>query len=233
MLAKDVMTRNVVTVKPDEHVRDIAKLLLKKRVSAVPVVDSSGKLQGIVSEGDLMRRKETESERHSSWWLALVSSPDKRALDYVKSHSVHTADVMTRDVITVNEEATVQEIADILESHHIKRVPVVAGDRLVGIVSRADLLRALASGTSTDNVNSGTDRQLREKVENAIQEPGVDVRLVSVVVSDGVVVLWGAVDSDAEKQAIRVAAESVAGIKQVEDKMSVLSPMVQSLMWAE
>src|SRR5574338_371038 len=148
MQAKDVMTTRLATVAPDATVREIANLLLERRISAVPVVDSDGRLKGIVSEGDLIRRPELGTLRHRSWWLSLLSNAEEDAISYVKTHGGHARDVMTPEVITVDETAPLEQIADTLEKHGIKRVPVLGKGKLVGIVSRADLLRGLVARQS-------------------------------------------------------------------------------------
>lgn len=233
MLAKDVMTKKVTSVPPETHIRDVAMLLLKNRISAVPVVDTEGKLLGIVSEGDLMRRGEIGTERHPSWWLELASSPGEKAFSYIKSHGVHASNVMTKKVVTVDENTELEKIAEILERKHIKRVPVLSGGKLVGIVSRADLIRGLATLQTIKSDSARTDRELRDAVEKAIAKSGATVRLISVVVSDGVVSLWGAAESATEKEAIKVAAESVSGVKDIEDKINVLPQAVRAVLWAE
>ena len=233
MLAKDVMTKSVISVAPETHVREVAKSLLENRISAVPVVDASGRLLGIVSEGDLMRRSETGTQRHSNWWLALFRNPDEKAIDYIKSHGVHAGDVMTKDVVTIEDDTELARIADILERHRIKRVPVLSKERLVGIVSRADLLRGLASMPAAKGGDRKTDRELREAVEKSISETGADTQLVRVIVNDGVVSLWGATETGAAKQAAKVAAETVPGIRGVEDRINILRRSVRAFMWAE
>ena len=145
MRAKDIMTANVFSVHPDTSVHDVAKLLLAKRISAAPVVDGTNRVCGIVSEGDLLRRHETGTEKSRSWWTSLVSSTEVRADQYVKAHGLRASDVMTPKVVTVDEDAPVSEIVDILEGQNIKRVPVMRGDRLVGIVSRSNLLQGLVA----------------------------------------------------------------------------------------
>lgn len=140
MQAKDVMTAPVVTAETDTSVAAVAERLLERRISAMPVVDADGRVVGVVSEGDLMHRGESGGERHRSWWLALIASAEERSRDYVKNHGLRASDVMTRDPVTVGEDATLEEIAALLETHRIKRVPVLRDGRLVGIVSRANLL---------------------------------------------------------------------------------------------
>lgn len=232
MKVHDVMQTNVVTVTPETEVRDIAERLLENRISAVPVVDQAGDVVGIVSEGDLMRRPETGAERHLSWWLRLAASPEDRALDYVKSHGRHARDVMTRDVVTTHEEASLEEVAEILEKHHVKRLPVLRDGELIGVVSRADLLHGLVARQAAP-VPSESDRNIRADVERALSEAEVLPQLVSVVVTDGVVHLWGAAESDARKRAAGVAAENVPGVKGVRNDIGVLSPSTMAVMWAE
>ena len=233
MFAKDVMTTSVITVGPDTSVRDVAKTLADKRISAVPVLDAEGNMIGIVSEGDLIRRTETQTERHPSWWMALLAAPEDKALDYIKSHGGTAKDVMTRDVKTVGEDASLEEVADLLERNHIKRVPVVTNGQLVGVVSRADLLRGLATPKPATEQAARDDETIRKNVEQALKETGVDRQFVTITVSDGLAHLWGAVDSDPERQAIRVATENVAGVREVDNKINVFPPMVRAAMWAD
>ena len=232
MQAKDVMTRDVTTVAPEATVQEIAKLLLERRISAVPVVNAENELLGVVSEGDLIRRPESGTTRPASWWLSLLTTPEDSALDYVKTHGGHARDVMTQKLITVDEETPLWEVARTLEKHHVKRVPVLKDGKLVGIVSRADLLRALAAQQAAPAA-SADDRALKSAVEQAFRDAELEGQFVSVVVSGGVVHLWGAAESDAEKQALRVAAENVAGVKQVRDDIGVLPARVSSVFWAE
>ena len=145
MKAADIMTRKVKTVAPDTLVQNVAELMIEHRISGVPVVDGARRVVGILSEGDLMRRSEIETERRHSWWLELLSDPTSRAEEFVKSRGRRVADVMTRSVISVTPRTELREIADTMEKWGIKRVPVVSGGKLVGIVSRHDLLRALRS----------------------------------------------------------------------------------------
>ena len=150
MQARDVMVSPVITIGKSAIVRDVAKLLLEKRISAVPVVDDAGKVVGIVTEGDLIHRAEAGTERHDSWWLRFLTDNATFAADYVKSHAMKVEDVMTSDVITVSPETPLHEIAMLLEERRIKRVPIVNNDgNLVGIVSRANLIQVVASARPT------------------------------------------------------------------------------------
>ena len=229
MQAKDIMTTNVVTVAPDVDVAEIAKLLLERGVSAVPVIDEGGTLLGIVSEGDLMRRPETETDRPRSWWLDLVAGPEDVARDYVKSHGRHARDVMTRSLVTVEEGTPVGEIAALLEHHRIKRVPVVRDGKVVGIVSRANLLQGLAvqkqkmpAGPSPD------DRALREQVLDLVaKESWVGHGSFNVIVNEGLVELWGLVDSEDERKALKIAIEALPGVTGVEDHLGRIAPYLR------
>lgn len=228
MLCKDVMTTSVVSVPPDTTVREIAKLLLKRGISAVPVLDADGKLLGIVSEGDLLRRAETGTERQPSWWLTLIGGADT-VHDYIRSHGTLAADVMTREVISVNETATLASVATLLEKHRIKRVPVMRDGKVVGIVSRANLLQGLAAQPPAAPAVPD-DEALRTRVLDEMGIAGVDTVYVNVVVYGRRVQLWGGVNTPEQRVAARIAAEAVSGSHAVEDNLSVLSPMLQASM---
>ena len=232
MNAKDVMTTPVVTVSPETPIAEIAKRLLQRRISAVPVVDTEGRPVGIVSEGDLMRRPEAAGVRHSSWWLSLIAEPETQAHEYVKAHGGHARDVMTHAVTTVTEEASLEEIATLLEKHRIKRVPVVRDGKVVGIVSRANLLQGVAARQPTPQASVG-DRTLRERVTAAIQASGARSEFINPVVEDGVVHLWVLTYSEAEREAIQLATAGVSGVKGVESQLGVLSPMLGASLWAQ
>ncbi len=221
MQAKDVMTANVVTVQPGTGVPEIARLLLKHRISAVPVVDADQRILGIVSEGDLMRRTETDTERRHSWWLEAMLSTEDRAREYIKVHGRKAGDVMTRDLISVTEETPLYEIAGLLEKHHVKRVPVTRDGRLIGIVSRANLLHGFAAKEArTTGPGSSDDQTIRENLLHTLaKEAGLDMALINVIVNDGVVQLWGLVGSGTEKKAAQVSAESTPGVKRVENHL--------------
>ncbi len=232
MQAKDVMSTDVVTVGLETSVRDIARRLVEHRISAVPVLDRDDLVVGIVSEGDLIRRPETGAERQISWWLRLFAEPAENARDYVKSHGLKAEDVMTGDVITVSEDAPLEEVATLLERHRIKRVPVVRDRKVVGIVSRANLLHGLVAG-AVASAPTTNDREIREALHGALAEAGVRKEFVSVVVCDGVVQLWGVVETGAEKSAMRVAAENTPGVKRIEDHVGVLPGTLRAVLWAE
>ena len=231
MEAKDVMTTPVVTVAPKTSVEEVAKLMLERRISAVPVVDAQSRVQGIVSEGDLMRHAETGAERHPSWWLALFGA--ELAIDYVKSHGRTAAEVMTPEVVTVGERTPLEKIATLLERHRIKRVPVVRNGKLVGIVSRANLLHGLVARKTAGGPPAATDRKIRSRIRKELERAGMDQSYVNVVVARGVVEFWGLVDSDAQKRALTIAATSVEGVKRVVDNVVVMPPMLRGAIGAQ
>ena len=231
MQAKDVMTPSVVTVGPDATVREIAALLLEKRISAVPVIGAENQLVGIVSEGDLMRRPESGTERQRSWWLSLLAGPEDEARAYIKTHGYRAKDVMTAPVITVGGKTPLDEVASVLERHRIKRVPVVKDGGVVGIVSRANLLHGLAAGPSETPAPLG-DGEIRDALQKSIAEFGLPAEFINVVVSSGRVQLWGAVRAQSEKNALRIATENLPGVKEVQDELAVVHPAARVTRWS-
>ena len=221
MRAMDVMTSEVITVDEDASVQSAAKLMANHGISAVPVVDKDNRVIGMVSEGDLLHRAETGTERRRSWWLEIMASTNQLAGEYLKSHSGRVKDVMTRDVISVTDTTPVADIAVLLETNRIKRVPILRDGKLVGIVSRANLVRALAmtvnepaSGDETD------DRTIRDKLLAELKvQKWAEVSPANIIVKDGVVHLWSSYFSEQEKRALVVAAETIPGIRGVEDHM--------------
>ncbi len=225
MKAADIMVTDVITVKPDSQVQDVAGLMLANRISALPVVDDAGALVGIVSEGDLLRRNEAGTGHDRAWWLKLLMSRENLAAEYVKEHARKVADVMTRSVVSADPDTPVADIASLLERHRIKRVPIVRNGKVVGIVSRANLVQALATfRKKVIAPQSVADAELREKVVARLNsEPWVRPNLVNVTVTDGTVDLWGIVELSVEKQALRVAVEVTPGVKAVNDNVMVRS----------
>ncbi len=221
MQAKDIMTTTVISVLPETSVRDIAGILLTHRISAVPVVDADNRAVGIVSEGDLMRRDENETVARQSWWLEALFSADDKAAAYVKSHGMMAGEVMTRDLVAVAEDTPVDKIAALLEKHHIKRAPVLRDGKLVGIVSRANLLQGLARRGSAERAPvSVDDRTIRESLMQTLcTDVGLRAGRINVLVEDGAVQLWGLVESRNEKKAAQLAAENTPGVKSVENNL--------------
>jgi CBS domain-containing protein len=222
MNAADVMVHQVITIRPDSTIRDVAELLVAKHISAVPVTDADGKLLGIISEGDLLRRSETETERRRAWWLTWLISTETLTAEFIKSHSRKVSDVMTRNVIVARPETPLHEIATMLEHHRIKRVPIVQGDKIVGLVSRANLVQALASWRDNSPATIPDDTALRDAVmKNLKKELWAHTALINVTARSGQVDLWGMVDSETQKDAIRVAIEVTPGGSAVNDNLTV------------
>jgi CBS domain-containing protein len=228
MQAKHVMSTHLICASPGETVQEVADRLLRNNISAVPVVEGDNRLVGIVSEGDLMRRTDTGTERRASWWLRHFGDPSALAAAYTKSHARRVRDVMTTDVVAVSPETPVAEIAELLEKHGIKRVPVVHRGEVVGIVSRANLLRALASLRWDPPPPKPSDEKIREQILAEFdREPWADSFTVNVYAKDGVVEMWGGARSEDELKAGRVLAENVPGVKKVIDRRFVMP-----LQWA-
>lgn len=224
MRARDVMTTEVVTVGPEDGVAQTAKLMLDRGISGLPVADEEGRLIGIVSEGDLMRRAELITQRRP-WWDDVATAPEERARSYVKAHGLKIRDVMTTDVATVDEHDPLDRIAMLFEARGIKRAPVVRDGKIVGIVSRANLLQGLAAGKITET--GPDDNAIRAAIMEAAQEDaGVRASLVDVTVAHGIAHLWGNVASEAERDDIRVAAETAEGVREVRDHLRILPPSV-------
>lgn len=225
MNACDVMTLNVITISPDLDIGAVANTLVGNQISAVPVVAMDGKLLGIVSEGDLMRHTGTDAERPRSWWLDFFRDSSTLARDFARTHARKAKDVMTPNPVTVSPDTPLAEIATLFEKRRIKRVPVVIGGRLVGIVSRANLIQALASRASEELPRAHSDEALREAIVASLRDQPWAKRPINIVVHHGVVDLWGFVDSAAEKDAIRVAAEAAPGVKAVNDNLRIYPVM--------
>ncbi len=221
------MATVVVSVMADATVFDAAEILTSEHVSALPVIDDRGQLVGIVSEADLIRRAEIGTTPHKSWLHRWLDDDVTKAAEYVRSHSRRVRDVMTKTVVTVEEDATLADIAELMAKHGIKRVPVVQEGALVGIVSRANLLQALMSREPAGDLSRPSDAQLRRHVSDAVSKEGwTSAWPINIVVSAGVVHLWGFVQSEAVRNAYRVAAENVPGVKAVKNHMRTVPPSV-------
>ena len=231
MFAKDIMTTNVITVSPDEPVADIARLLIERGISAVPVVDVDGALHGIVSEGDLVHRIRGDHELPRSWWLSLLGDPKDTPQEYLKSHGRTAADVMTADVIAVTEFTSVSEIAETLETKRIKRVPVVEDGKLKGIVSRANIIQALVGVKETGLPETDVgDQEIREAIIAEFDNHAWSgSSTINVVVKDGAVRLWGLVGSEDARKAVHLATESINGVKSIEDNLSIADRIPEHL----
>ena len=204
--------------------------MLERRVSGLPVIDSKQRVIGIVSEGDLMRRRELGTDAPRSWWLGFFA--EDAARDYLKTHSASVRDVMTSPVVSVRRTTPLREVARLLETHRIKRVPVLEAGRLVGIASRADLVRRIATAPARQAARTPNDRALRTRVLKALQRSGSDLGYANITVEHGVVHIWGGVRSNHEQKALRVAVKGVDGVRKVEDHTSVIPLRVAAALGA-
>lgn len=221
MKARDVMVAPVITASAQASIKSVAETFLRHHISAVPVVDNKGKVVGIISEGDLLHRAEAGTEKRYPWWLRAFLGPDALAIDYTKAHARTVADAMTRRVVTASPETPLHEIAALLEKHSIKRVPIIENDQLVGIISRANLIQAVASAGKGLEIPL-SDTTIRQKLLSHLQAQNwAHTGMLNVTVNGGVVDLWGLVRSDSERKAIRVAAEATPGVQAVNDNMKL------------
>jgi CBS-domain-containing membrane protein len=222
MKARDVMVAPVITASPNASVKSVAETFVRRQISALPVVDEKGKLVGIISEGDLLHRAEAGTEKQRPWWLRAFIGPDTLADEYVKAHARKVSDAMTRQVVTASPETPLHEVAALLERHSIKRVPIVENGQLVGIVSRANLVQAVASAGKALEIPL-SDSTIRAKLlEHLKGQDWAHTSLLNVTVNGGVVDLWGIVTSASERKAIRVAAEATPGVRAVNDNLRLL-----------
>jgi CBS domain-containing protein len=228
MHARQVMTRPVHTIAADASVYDAAQVLLNAGISAAPVVDADGKMIGIVSEADLMYRTEIGTVPGKSWLQRLMSDDTAKARDYIRSHSHRVADVMTKNVVTADERTPLRDIAELMQRHRVKRVPVLREGKLIGVVSRTNLLQGLLA-REPDQEGSVGDDKLRSVVTAELARHGwaSSFQPTNVVAENGVVHLWGYVSSNTVKDAYRIAAENIPGVKRVENHMNVLPPEVR------
>ena len=225
MRAHQIMTRSVVTVTPESCILDAANLMLQRHVSGLPVVDAGGKLVGIVTEGDFIRRTEIGTQRKRGRWLQFILGAGEAATDFVHEHGRKVYEVMTREPLTVTEDTDLEEIVTTMETNGVKRLPVMRGDKLVGIVSRANLLQAVASLARDVPDPTADDDHIRRRIIDAMEKNDGCPFSVSVVVRDGIVHLTGVITEERSRQAAIVCAENVEGVKKVHDHLCWVEPM--------
>ena len=226
MQARDVMTRSVISIDPDSTVLQAARLMLQHRISGLPVVDSAGKLVGILSEGDFLRRRETQTQRRRSRWLEFLMGPGRMAEEYSHSHGSRVSEVMSTDLQTVGEDASLDDIVQLMERHHIKRVPVMQDGKLTGIVTRSNLMHAMVSLARTAPPVAESDVAIREQLLAEIKRQAwAPAAMVDVIVRDGVVELWGTIFDERQRDALKIAAENVPGVKAVKDTLAWIEPV--------
>jgi CBS domain-containing protein len=225
MKAADVMTGRVISVAPDASILECIRLMLQHRISGLPVIDAGGALVGIVTEGDFLRRVEAGTERKRPRWLEFIAGPARLADEYVRSHGRKVAEVMTPDPITIGEDTPVDEVVRLMEERRIKRLPVMRAGKVVGIVSRANLLRALATVGREAAPAAKDDAAIRARVlAELAKQPWAPRDLIDVTVRNGEVALWGVVTADRQREATAVVAENVPGVKQVTNHIAWIEP---------
>src|SRR5215467_10120551 len=226
MKVRDVMSTHVVSIAPDANVLEAVRLMLQKHISGLPVIDRSGMLVGIVTEGDFLRRAETGTERHRPRWLEFLMGPRRLADEYVHTHARRVEEVMTREPVTVTEGAALDEVVRIMERRRIKRLPVVRSNQVVGIVSRANMLHALASLATAASPPANTDMAIRQQLLAEFdKQTWAPAALIDVVVKDGAVELWGTITEEAQGEALKVCAENIPGVKSVVSHLTWIEPM--------
>lgn len=226
MKAADIMTSPVHTVASDATVAEAVRLMLLKHISGLPVVDAAGKLVGMVTEGDFLRRSELGTAKHRPHWLEILLGPGAEAQNYVQSHGRRVDEVMTREPVSIAEGTPTPEIVRLMEKHRIKRLPVLRDGKPVGIVSRANLLRLFAGALAEVRPVTASDMAIREHILAEMKKQSwAPTGSTSIIVRDGVVHLWGTIFDERERQALKVLAEGTPGAKGVEDHLIWLEPM--------
>jgi len=226
MQARDVMMPRLICTHPEDSILQAAHLMLKNHISGLPVVDRKGTLVGIVTEGDFLRRAEIGTERRRPRWFEFLIGPGKLAGEYTLSHGRKVAEVMTDELHTVTEDAPLDEIVRLMERHRIKRLPVLRGSKLVGIVTRSNLMRAVVSLMHTAPETVKDDASIRAQLNEVMTtHQWAPVALVNAIVQDGVVDLWGTILEERQRQALKVAAENIPGVKAVHDHLVWVEPV--------
>ncbi|MDI3469625.1 MAG: inosine-5'-monophosphate dehydrogenase [Pseudolabrys sp.] len=225
MNVKDIMTHRVLTVSPDATVLQAANLMLKHRISGLPVVSAAGELVGMLTEGDLLRRSEIATEKHRPSWLVFLLGPGRAAEAFTKAHGRKIEDVMTPTPYTVTEEASLDDVVALMEGHNIKRLPVLRHNRIVGIVSRANLLKALLASAKYDASVVSSDSKIRNAIVAEMERSSwAPTAMVDVRVENGVATFTGCLLDERDRVALKVLAENVPGVKSVRDNMTLIDP---------
>lgn len=225
MKAEDVMTRDVISTDPDSTVLQAARLMLQHHISGLPVIDRNGNLVGVLSEGDFLRRRETRTEKHRSRWLEFIMGPGRMADEYSHSHGRKVSEVMTPEVFSVDVSTPIEDIVDLMERHRIKRVPVLCGGLVVGIVTRSNLMHAMVSLARVAQPGATDDASIREQLLAEInREQWAPAASINVTVQEGVVELSGVIIDERQRQALKIAAENIAGVKEVKDHLVWIEP---------
>jgi len=225
MRAHQIMTRPVITVTPETTIVEAANTMLQRHVSGLPVVDAAGKLVGIISEGDFLRRSEIGTQRKRGRFLKFILGPGQAATDFVHEHGRKVAEIMTPEPLTITEDTALEEIVELMERNNVKRLPVMRGDRIVGIVSRANLLQAVASLAREIPDPTADDDHIRNRVIDAIEKNDWCPFGLSVIVRGGIVHLSGVITEERSRKAAVVAAENVTSVTKVHDHLCWVDTM--------
>lgn len=225
MRAHQIMTRSVITVTPETSIVDAANLMLQRHISGLPVVDAEGKLVGVVSEGDFIRRTELGTGRKRGRWLRFILGPGRSASDYVHEHGRRVCEVMTKTPLTISEDTSLAEIVEKMEKNHVKRLPVVSDGKVVGIVSRSNLLQTVASLARQVPDPTADDDHIRNRVIDALEKRDWCPFGLSVIVKDGIVHLSGVITEERSREASVVACENIEGVKKVHDHLCWVDTM--------
>lgn len=220
----DIMTSPVIGIEPGAAIADAAKLMLGSRISGLPVVDSAKGLVGVVTEGDFLRRSELGTERRRPRWLELLTSSDRKADEYAHARGRKVEEVMTSEVVTISPDAPLDDLVRLMKSHKVKRVPVVGNGKLVGVVARADLMRALLKTLPDTQSASSDDEKIRQEVNAGLRKQPWS-GLIRVDVHLGVVDLSGIIFDEHAREAARVLAENVPGVRSVTDQLAWVEPI--------
>ncbi len=225
MKAEDVMTRDVISIDPDATVLQAARLMLQHHISGLPVIDRNNNLVGVLSEGDFLRRRETKTERRRSRWLEFLMGPGRMAAEYSHSHGSKVSEVMSTNVASVDVATPLEDIVEVMERRRIKRVPVLCGGLVVGVITRSNLMHAMVSLARVAQPAAADDAAIRQRLLAEIQKTQwAPVATINVVVHDGIVELWGAIIDERQRTALQVAAENIPGVKAVKDHLVWVEP---------
>lgn len=226
MKARDVMTRPVLSIDAEAPIAFAVRVMLQRKISGLPVIDAAGNLVGVVTEGDFLRRAEAGTKHTQPRWLEFMMGPGALADQYVKAHGRKISEVMSTEVKTATEDTPLEDVVAMMERYHVKRIPIVRGKKLIGIVTRANLLRALASMMPQETGASADDEKIRASILAQLRsETWAPAATVEAAVRDGIVTLTGCVLDERQRAALKVLVENVAGVKEVRDQMVWIEPM--------
>lgn len=223
MKVGSVMTQEVVSVTPETSIEEVAKIMLREKISGLPVINPAHVLVGMITEGDLLRRVETGTEKTRPHWLEFMVGPTTLSAEYVHARGRKVVEVMTHNAVVATEDMPLDQAVELMERRHVKRLPVVRDGKVVGIISRANLLHALAASPPKSN-NEISDKDIRDQLDRELCKRSWRARESNIVVKDGVVDVWGYIADDRHRDAIHVAAENIPGVKQVRDHLIWVEP---------